>query len=326
MSGGGRGGRDVPPEAAAAPSTPPAGNGSPGRPAPAAQRPGLVVVKLGGTTIEDDGDDRRAPPSRGGREGGGTGIEHPADPGRRSLLAQVAALAAQRPVVVVHGGGKRLSAWLDRLGVPTRFEDGLRVTDEPSLEVTAAVLRGAVNVELVAALRELGCDAVGISGVDGGTLTGERLPGKGRVVNPARVRPELVRALLAAGMVPVVAPLALDPDGAVCNANADDAAAVLARGLSADRLLLLTDVDGIRNASGRRMPRIDAGEAERLIAAGVIDGGMVPKVRAALRALEGGGAPASIIDGGRPEVLARALAGTGAGTFIGPAPGRLRCR
>lgn len=252
---------------------------------------GIVVVKLGGTTLAE----------------------------QRGLLAQVAALARTRPIVLVHGGGKRVTDWLERLGVPTRFEEGLRVTDEAALEVTAAVLRGSVNVELVAALRELGCDAVGLSGVDGGTLEGDRVPGKGLVVNPTDVRPALLRELLAAGRVPVVAPLALDREGTICNANADDAAAALARELPAERLLLLTDVDGIRDASGARIDRIDGDEAERLIESGVIHGGMIPKVRAALRALaDGRGATSVIVDGSHADALRRALEGAGSGTRIGP--------
>ncbi len=219
--------------------------------------PAPLVVKLGGTTI--------------------AGQEH--------VLDQVAEASRTRPVVVVHGGGKRVSAWLERLGVPTRFEDGLRVTDEASLEVTAAVLRGAINVELVAALAARGCHAVGLSGVDGGLLIAERVPGKGLVASVTGIRHPLLDSLLAAGSVPVVAPLAADRDGVVCNVNADDAAAGIARGLGDAHLVLLTDVEAIRGADGRPIASIDADGAEALIASGVIAGGMIPKVRAALRAI-----------------------------------------
>ncbi len=255
----------------------------------AAAPSGLVVIKLGGTTITE----------------------------QAQLLDQVAELSSARPVVVVHGGGARVTSWLERLGVPTRFEEGLRVTDAAALEVTAAVLRGAANVELVAALLARGCDAVGLSGVDGGLLAGRRVAGKGFVASVSAVRTELLRTLLAAGHVPVIAPLALDEDGAVCNVNADDAAAGLARGLGAGRLVLLTDVDGIRGADGVRIPRIGAEQAERLIAAGVIGGGMVPKVRAALRGLAAApGAAAIIADGAGPDVLRRALGDADLGTRI----------
>lgn len=250
---------------------------------------GLVVVKLGGTTI--------------------TAQEH--------VLDQVAELARTRPVIVVHGGGARVTAWLDRLGVPTRFEDGLRVTDAAGLEVTAAVLRGAANVELVAALQARGCDAVGLSGVDGGLLAGRRVAGKGLVATIADIRPAFIRLLLAAGHVPVVAPLALDEHATVCNVNADDAAAGLARGLGATNLVLLTDVDGVHGPNGARIPRIAADEAERLIAGGVIRGGMIPKVRAALRGLAPvSGASAIIVDGSDPDVLRMVLADADLGTRI----------
>lgn len=259
------------------------------QPDPAQSHPDLVVVKLGGTTIAAQ--------------------EH--------VLDQVAEMARLRPLIVVHGGGGRVTDWLDRLGVPTRFEDGLRVTDAAALEVAAAVLRGALNVELVAALRSRGCDAVGVSGVDGGLLAGRRVHAKGLVVTVHGVRAGLLEMLLAAGHVPVLAPLALDEDGVVCNVNADEAAAGLARGLGAGRLVLLTDVDGIRGADGARIPSLGADQAERLIAEGTIVGGMIPKVRAALRGLAPvPGAVAVIADGSRPDVLRRALDGSDLGTRI----------
>ncbi|MGC8634249.1 MAG: acetylglutamate kinase [Candidatus Limnocylindrales bacterium] len=259
------------------------------QPHPDQPHPELVVVKLGGTTIAAQ--------------------EH--------VLDQVAELARSRPVIVVHGGGARVTDWLGRLGVPTRFEDGLRVTDAAALEVAAAVLRGALNVELVAALRARGCDAVGVSGVDGGLLAGRRVHARGLVVTIQGVRAGLLETLLVAGHVPVLAPLALDESGVVCNVNADDAAAGLAFGLGAGRLVLLTDVDGIRGADGARIPSLGAEQAERLIADGTIAGGMIPKVRAALRGLAPmPGAEAVIADGSRPDVLRRALDGSDLGTRI----------
>jgi acetylglutamate kinase len=246
-----------------------------------------IVVKLGGTTI--------------------AGQEH--------ILAQVAEVARSRPVVVVHGGGKRVTGWLERLGVPTRFEDGLRVTDEASLEITAAVLRGVINTEVVAALRALGCDAIGLSGVDGGLLVGERVPSKGLVARIVGIRRPVLDALLRAGHVPVIAPLALDESGATCNVNADDAAAGLARGLGASHLVLLTDVDGIRGADGKRIPELDTVEAEHLIESGVIVGGMIPKVRTALDVVTH--APlttAVVVDSSDRAAIERAVADPGFGT------------
>ena len=248
----------------------------------------IVVLKLGGTTLAE----------------------------QRQVLGEVATLARLRPVVIVHGGGKRMTEWLDRLGVPTRFEDGVRVTDAQALEVAAAVLRGVVNSELVAALHDYGVDAVGLSGVDGGLLVGERVPGMGLVATIVGIKRDLLDAVLVGGQVPVVAPLARDEEGLVCNVNADNAAAGLAAGLGARQLVLMTDVDGIRGADGRRIASLSAAEAEALIADRTISGGMVPKIRAALAAITGPGAEAIICDGSAPQALARALDDPAFGTRI----------
>jgi acetylglutamate kinase len=209
-----------------------------------------------------------------------------------------------------------MTDWLERLGVPTRFENGLRITDPEALEVAAAVLRGVVNSELVAALRGLGCDAVGLSGVDGGLLIGERLPNVGLVATVVGVHRELLDSLLVAGQVPVVAPLARDGDGIVCNVNADDAAAGLAAGLGARQLVLMTDVDGVRDANGERLDALTPEQAEALIADGTIAGGMVPKVRAALAALAWEDTEAIIADSAAPNALVRALEDPSFGTRV----------
>jgi len=248
----------------------------------------ILVVKLGGSTISD----------------------------QAQVLAEVAAIARRRPMVLVHGGGRRISEWLERLGVPSRFEGGLRVTDAQSLEVAAAVLRGVVNSELVAGLRDLGVDAVGLSGVDGGLLIAERVAGMGLVAHVVGLRRDLLDAVLVAGQVPVVAPLARDEQGVVCNVNADDVAAGIAAGLGARQLVLLTDVDGVRDASGDRLDSLTVTEAEALIAAGVIAGGMVPKVRAALGAVGWAEAEAVIADSAAPNALERALSDPTFGTRI----------
>jgi acetylglutamate kinase len=243
-----------------------------------------MIVKLGGTTIAED----------------------------EQVLRSVAALAADTPVILVHGGGKRVTEWSERLGLETRFESGLRVTDASGLEVVEAILRGVVNTELVATLRELGADAVGVSGVDGGMLVGDRVAGRGMVVTVTDVRRDLPDALLAAGLLPVVAPLALDADGTVCNANADDVAAGLARGLDSPLLVLLTDVEAVRGADGQPIDRLTASDAERLIAEGVVAGGMIPKVRAAIDGVRGRRGVAAVIARGD---IADVLAG-GRGTRI----------
>ncbi|HKF85407.1 MAG TPA: hypothetical protein VKB30_06455, partial [Candidatus Limnocylindrales bacterium] len=180
----------------------------------------------------------------------------------------------------------------------------------------AAVLRGVVNSELVAALRDVGCDAVGLSGVDGGLLIGERLPDVGLVAHVTGIRRDLLDSLLVADQVPVVAPLARDEQGVVCNVNADDAAAGIAAGLGARQLVLMTDVDGVRDARGTKLDSVSVAEAEALIADGTISGGMVPKVKAALAALAWDDAEAIIADGSAPDALVRALQDPSFGTRV----------
>ncbi len=248
----------------------------------------IVVVKLGGTTLAD----------------------------QQQVLTEVAKVARKRPIVLVHGGGKRISEWLERMGIETRFENGLRITDPAALEVAAAVLRGVVNSELVAALRDAGCDAVGLSGVDGGLLIGQRVPDVGLVATVTGIRRDLLDSLMVGGQVPVVAPLARDEDGVVCNVNADDAAAGIAAGLGARQLVLMTDVDGIRDAAGNKLDSITPEQAEALISDGIIRGGMIPKVKAALSALAWEGTEAIISDGSAPDALERSLSDPTFGTRV----------
>ena len=246
-----------------------------------------VVVKLGGETLA----------------------------AQHATLAAIPDIVARQHLVLVHGGGKRLTEWLDRLGIQSRFEGGRRVTDDAALEVAVAVLGGVVNRELVAALATLGVRAAGISGIDGGLLIAERVPELGRVGRIVGADPGIVAALLEAGIVPVVAPLALDRDGEICNVNADEVAAGLAAALRG-RLLLLSDTDGVRGADGRRIDALDEAAAEALIASGVISGGMIPKVRGALEVLRAGGREVMIADGRGADALRRALGGSGAGTRV----------
>jgi acetylglutamate kinase len=189
-------------------------------------------------------------------------------------------------------------------------------SDAAAIEVAAAILRGVVNSELVTALHDVGVDAVGLSGVDGGLLVGERVIGLGLVAHVVGIKRNLLDAILVGGQVPVVAPLARDETGIVCNVNADDAAAGLAAGLGAPQLILMTDVDGIRGADGAKLGTISAADAAALIAAGTISGGMVPKVRAALAGITAPGAEAVICDASAPGALARALDDATFGTRI----------
>ena len=178
-----------------------------------------------------------------------------------------------------------------------------------------------MNSELVAALRDLRVDAVGLSGVDGGLLIGERVPGIGLVAHVVGIKRDLLDAVLVGGQVPVVAPLARDEEGIVCNVNADDAAAGLAAGLGTRQLVLMTDVDGIRGTAGTRLASLTSTEAEALIRGGTISGGMVPKIRAALAGIAAPGAEAVICDAAAPGALARALDDPTFGTRLTAAGG-----
>jgi acetylglutamate kinase len=222
---------------------------------------------------------------------------------QHATLAALPGIVAEHRLVLVHGGGKRLTEWLARLGIESRFVDGRRVTDDAALEVAVAVLGGLVNRELVAALAELGVRAAGIAGFDGGLLRAGGIPALGRVGRITATNPAVLHALLDAGILPVVAPLAIDETGAICNVNADEVAAAIA-GAMRGRLLLLSDTDGVRGADGRR------------IEGGVISGGMVPKVLGALDVLRAGGCEVVIADGRGIGAIRRAIEDPDAGTRV----------
>jgi acetylglutamate kinase len=245
-----------------------------------------VVVKLGGTTITEQQD----------------------------VLREIVAERRVRPLVVVHGGGKRLTDWLTRLGVESRWEAGRRVTDEATLEVFLAVIGGLINAELGAAVRALGGQPVGVRGIDAGLISGPGAVGLDRVISEPVADVTLLWTLLDAGYLPLLAPMGLDPAGRICNVNADDAAAAVSAALGGE-LVLLTDTDGVRDADGRRIAELTPGSAARLIGEGVIAGGMLPKVGSALRAIgPGSRALRAVIAAGRPEQALRRALHEGAGT------------
>lgn len=224
-----------------------------------------------------------------------------------------------RPVVV-HGGGALISEWLSRHNVPTRFERGLRVTDEQTLEVVVAVLAGLVNKQLVAALQTRGARASGLSGADGGMLRCRIADDKlGFVGDIVEVDASAVENLLAAGVIPVIAPIGVQWEGGggqLLNVNADAAAGAIAAALKARWLVFLTDVAGVRADSGSTLPRLAPEDAERLIDSGVIEGGMIPKVEACLRA-GANGAASVIVDGRVEHKLLQVLEGQATGTLVG---------
>lgn len=221
-----------------------------------------------------------------------------------------------RPVLV-HGGGSEINSWLKRLGIESRFLHGLRVTDVETLEVVRMVLVGKVNGDLVRLVSRLGGQAVGLSGLDGQLLRARQLtPELGQVGMVTEVMPGPVEVLSSAGYIPVIAPIALGDDGEPLNVNGDDAAADLARGLHAAKLLYLSDVPGILDSNSRLLSELTRNQVEELLQDGTISGGMIPKARACLRALDTT-QQVHIVDGREPHVLIRELlTHEGAGTMI----------
>ncbi len=211
-----------------------------------------------------------------------------AGPGTQATLAGALA-RVPGPLVVVHGGGPEISAWQTRLGLPVRWDRGLRVTSPEVMQVAAMVLSGWVNKRLVAALLAEGLPAVGLSGEDGALLTATPAAGGrlGRVGEVAAVDVRPVQALLAAGLVPVVSPVSRGSDGEPMNVNADEAAAALAGALGAARLLLVSDVPGVL-VEGAVVPTLDGTEAAALLASGAAARGMAVKLRHALGAAAAG--------------------------------------
>jgi acetylglutamate kinase len=220
-------------------------------------------------------------------------------------------------IVVVHGGGPQITNMLDRVGIPSSFSGGLRVTDDATMDVVEMVLGGRINKEIVGLICKHGGRAVGISGKDDEFMRARRaarVPGKdeagasilidlGRVGEIEDVNPLLVEQLISNGFIPVVAPIAVDEQGRALNVNADTAASRIAAALSAKKLVLMTDVEGVKDRSGRFLSSLGAREAEKMIAEEIISGGMIPKVRDALQAVDRGVEKVHIVDGRRRHAL-----------------------
>ena len=239
--------------------------------------------------------------------------------------------------VVVHGGGPQISAMLDRAGVKSEFVDGLRVTDAATMQIAEMVLSGAVNKEIANWITEAGKQAdvrgVGLSGKDAGLLTVEKTRRTRRdpdsmiehevdlgfVGEPTKVDPKLVTRLLEsdADWVPVIAPIGVAGDGQTFNVNADTVAGALAGSLKAKRMLLLTDVAGVRGADGEIIRQMTVGEASKLIEDGIATGGMIPKLQTAIAAIRDGVEAVVILDGRRPHaMLVELFTEHGAGTLV----------
>ncbi len=240
------------------------------------------------------------------------------------FASAVRASAKGRATLVLHGGGAEVSTWSARFGVEPTFADGLRVTDPVTLEVAAAVLAGLANKRIVAALRAQGVDAVGLAGLDGGTVRAQRHANAavlGAVGEVAAIDTSLLLTLLASGRVPVLASLGDDGAGALLNLNADDVAAAIATALPARDLVLLSDTPGLK-LGGEVVRTVAEHEIAALLEHPEVQGGMRPKLRAALASLQGGVGRVHICAWQGPHTLEsvltdRGVAGTGvATTFV----------
>ncbi len=235
--------------------------------------------------------------------------------------------------IVVHGGGPQIGQMLERLQIKSDFVDGLRVTDQATVEVVEMVLSGAINKNIVQNINEAGGFAVGLSGKDGNLISAERLrrtqrdPDSnierildlGLVGEPTDIRPHLLDYFEQSDITPVIAPIATGPDGETLNVNADTAAGAIAAATRARRLLMLTDVPGVLDRDGNLIQEMSVSEARALIDDGTITGGMIPKIETCMGAVEHGVSGAVIVDGRVPRVvLLELFTEHGAGTLIRP--------
>ncbi|WP_268624045.1 acetylglutamate kinase [Paenibacillus alvei] len=224
--------------------------------------------------------------------------------------------------VIVHGGGPAISGMLDKLGIESEFIGGLRRTDEAVLDVVEMILAGQINKQIVRRLTQVGAKAIGLSGTDGGLIQAEPVPNAaqvGYVGDVTHVNASLLAGLVDLNHIPVIAPVGLDRAGQRYNINADTAAGAVAAYLGSEQLIVVTDVPGImRNGPEGKvvLPVVTTEEVEAMIESGDIYGGMIPKVQAAMKCLEGGVQEVVIADGSEPDVLRRLMAGEAIGTRI----------
>jgi acetylglutamate kinase len=220
--------------------------------------------------------------------------------------------------VIVHGGGPMINAMLDKLEIKSEFVNGKRVTDAATMEVVEMVLSGTVNKRIVQAINKQGGRAVGLSGKDANLVVCDPAdPALGLVGNPSDINPEVIRTLFENDLIPVIAPLGAGRNGETFNINGDTVAGAIAGALSADRLLLLTDVSGVKNADGDVLTEMNSDQIREMTASGVIAGGMIPKTETALAALEEGVKAVVILDGRAPNAcLLELFTEHGAGSII----------
>ncbi len=233
--------------------------------------------------------------------------------------------------VVVHGGGPQIGQMLDRLSIKSNFIDGLRVTDEAAIDIVEMVLTGSINKQIVSGINAAGGRAVGVSGKDGNLILARKLERMkidpstleskpvdlGFVGVPDKVSPEVLRRIMESDLIPVIAPIGIGPKGETFNINADTVSGAVASAMQAERLILLTDVEGVLDQDRKLIPKLSVAEADALIKNGTIRGGMIPKIETAIDAVEAGVKAAVILDGRIPHVvLLELFTEHGAGTLI----------
>ncbi|MBP6819367.1 acetylglutamate kinase [Ferrovibrio sp. MS7] len=233
--------------------------------------------------------------------------------------------------IVVHGGGPQIGAMLERLKIKSEFIDGLRVTDQATVEIVEMVLAGSINKQVATAINTVGGIGIGISGKDGRLIEARKLrrsvrdPGSnieklldlGFVGEPVRVNPDILRTLQNSDIIPVVAPIGVGENGETYNINADTAAGAIASAVGAAKLLMLTDVPGVLNKEKHLIPKLTPKDALMLMGDGTISGGMIPKLETCLDAVRGGVGAAHILDGRIPHVLLLELfTAHGVGTML----------
>jgi acetylglutamate kinase len=233
--------------------------------------------------------------------------------------------------VVVHGGGPQIGEMLKRLSIPSSFVDGLRVTDAAAIDIVEMVLTGSINKHIVSGINAAGGRAVGISGKDGNLILARKLERMkidpatlenklvdlGFVGEPDKVNPEVLRQIMESDLIPVIAPIGIGPKGETFNINADTVSGAIAGAMQAERLILLTDVEGVLDQDRKLIPKLSVAEARGLIKDGTIRGGMIPKIETAIESVEAGVKAAVILDGRIPHVvLLELFTEHGAGTLI----------
>ena len=254
----------------------------------------IIVIKLGGHAMTSD-----------------QGME---------TFARDVALMRQVGInpIIVHGGGPMINAMLKKLKIESKFVNGKRVTDQATMEVVEMVLSGSVNKKIVQAINDQGGRAVGLSGKDAKLIECKQADKDlGMVGSPSKINPSVINTLIENDTIPVIAPLGYGPRGETFNINADTAAGAIASALKADRLLLLTDVSGVKNSSGEVITELSTKQITDMIQEGIISEGMIPKTETALHAIEGGVRAVVILDGRVPNAcLLELFTEHGAGSLI----------